>query len=302
MLHLRSSARRRPYVRSAALALLTLATLGATAAGPAQAKPLGRCDGPCPKLVSVYRSTYAYSTPYFNARRRQPLRPTTYIATCEAKSTSVGPYNNRWWTRLRSGVWVNNGYLRGGVKMGIGDCRAPRNDGPRPVATHPPAWSNGPVNARPWRPTKRSHRSISCGSRSIPAGLRPESVRRGWTARTQAIVNILRGPVFGWRSVTGAATGGRSGHVNNSYHYCGRAIDAFAPGVRQGTRATGAGLRASWRMANWAAHNAAALRVSQVIFYDRIWTADHGSWRRYTNPGGSGNTRQHRDHVHLSVY
>jgi hypothetical protein len=60
-------------------------------------------------------------------------------------------------------------------------------------------------------------------------------------------------------------------------------------------------------LANWAAHNAAALNVSQVIFYDHIWTVAKGGWRPYTNPDLSKkpndeNTLQHRDHVHISVY
>lgn len=139
-----------------ALMVAVIAALG-TAAGPAHAVPLGQCDGPCPtqttppppppprgcfdcnsgatkpkpkpKLVTVYHRSYAYSTPYLNARTRHPVRPTTYVATCEAYSSSAGRYGNRWWSRMREGTWVNNGDLRGGVKMGIGDCAAPPNDG-----------------------------------------------------------------------------------------------------------------------------------------------------------------------------
>jgi hypothetical protein len=171
-----------------------------------------------------------------------------------------------------------------------------------PPAAFPAAWSNGPVQAAPWHPALRSYSSITCGDTSIPADLPPQSVSKGWTARTQAIVNIIRGPAFGWPNVGGGANGSHSGHVRNSYHYCGRALDAFAPGSRAGGRATGAALAASWRLANWAAHNAAALHVTQVIFYDRIWTAHGGGWRPYSNPNGSGDTLQHRDHVHLSVF
>jgi len=106
MRHLGSSPRRqRARARTALLALIALSALGGAAVSPAHAKPIGPCDGPCPpkpppastpkptpkpKLVKVYRSTYAYSTPYRNARRRYPLRPTTYIATCEAYSSSAG--------------------------------------------------------------------------------------------------------------------------------------------------------------------------------------------------------------------
>lgn len=171
----------------------------------------------------------------------------------------------------------------------------------------PAAWSNGPVNAPVWRPEMVSYDSITCGSREIPVGLRPESVTQGWTARTQAMVNIIRGPLFGWKNVEGGATGDQTGHISGSYHYCGRAIDSFAPGVLWNTRATGTGLSASWRLANWAAHNAAALNVSEVIFYDLIWTAAKGGWRPYRNSGLSENpdwenSLQHRDHVHISIY
>ena len=174
---------------------------------------------------------------------------------------------------------------------------------PPPVGGFPPAWSAVPVNAPAWRPAKRTHASIRCGSRSIPANLAPQSVTRGWTPRAQAIVDIIRGPAFGWRSVGGGADGSRSGHVSNSYHYCGRAVDAFAPGVPLGTRAAGEGLNASWRLANWAAHNARSLNITEVIFYDRIWSAARGGWRPYGHPSRrNSNTLQHRDHVHLSVY
>lgn len=138
MSHRSSSQRRGKGARMAALAVLAIIALGGKAGGAAQAKPLGPCDGPCPppkpvpakpKLVTVYRSTYAYSTPYLNAARRLPLRRAVYAATCEAYSSSAGRYGNRWWSRLRGGTWVNNGDLRGKVKMGIGDCAAPGNDG-----------------------------------------------------------------------------------------------------------------------------------------------------------------------------
>jgi len=202
-----------------------------------------------------------------------------------------------------------------GALIAAGAAWAPGSTGapavqPTPAPTPsdlPATWSNGPVPPPVWRPQMVSYNSITCGSREIPVGLRPESVTQGWTARAQAIVNIIRGPLFGWKNVEGGATGDQTGHVSGSYHYCGRAIDSFAPGVLWNTRATGAGLSASWRLANWAAQNAAALNISEVIFYDLIWTVAKGGWRPYRNPGLSGkpdweNSLQHRDHVHISVY
>jgi hypothetical protein len=224
-------------------------------------------------------------------------------------------YNNHWALVVadnRVKGWVNAVYARGGAFNGpfalVRSCTGPLTPpaGNTPLPTPPPGipleWSNGPVDAPVWHPALTSFNSIACGSKAIPAVLQPESVSHGWTARTEAIVNVIRGPLFGWVAVGGGATGGRSGHVSNSYHYCGRAIDSFAPGVTAGTRAAGPGLVASWRLANWAAHNAPSLNVTQVIFYDRIWTAERGGWRPYSNPGGSSNTLAHRDHVHISVF
>jgi hypothetical protein len=148
-------------VRRAALSVLAIAALCAASAGPAQARPIGRCDGPCPKpptqkqsdprrcadcnsgatnykekqnrnqnqkLVRVYRSTRAYSTPYLDALKSRPLAATSYVAICEANSGSRGRTGNPWWSRLADGYWVNNGDLKGPARMGIGTCAPPPND------------------------------------------------------------------------------------------------------------------------------------------------------------------------------
>lgn len=116
----RSSQPRRGRPRIAALSVLAVAVLGATAVGPAQAMhPPDHGKG---GFVTVYHTTYAYSTPSL-AYPRHLVRPGTYLATCEAYSSSTGRYyHNHWWSRTNEGTWINNGDLRGGVKMGIGDC------------------------------------------------------------------------------------------------------------------------------------------------------------------------------------
>jgi hypothetical protein len=171
----RTSQRPRRPGRSAALMVTVIAALGAGAAA-AHAVPLGRCDGPCrpqttsppsgdprggrvgcddcsapaakQKVVRVYRGdSSAYSTPYFNARSRHPLRPGTYIATCEANSGARGRFSNPWWSRLREGTWVNNGDLRGGAKMGLGVCKAPPSDAViSPPTAGPQAYRLGTYN------------------------------------------------------------------------------------------------------------------------------------------------------------
>jgi hypothetical protein len=185
-----TAGRSRVTARSAALiALVTAAALGAVA-GPAQAVPLGKCDGPCSKppppsnprgdrvgcddcrtpppprqkLVSVYRNTYAYSTPYLNARSRHALRPATYVVTCEANSGSRGRHSNPWWSRLREGTWVNNGDLRGGAEMGIGNCSAPPNDG------QPRGGRVGCDDCKPPAPAPGGPRGrVGCDDCSVPS-------------------------------------------------------------------------------------------------------------------------------------
>jgi len=184
---------------------------------------------------------------------------------------------------------------------------APGTGSPQPApgsGSLPAAWSNGPVNAPVWRPSMQSHSSIQCDVKSIPIGLQPESVGKGWTARTQRVANVIGGPPFNWTSDVGGGAVQPPVRAPSSWHYCGRAIDAFPPGATYGQAVTGNALREGWRLANWAAHNAQAQNIAEVIFFDRIWTVARSAegWRPYSNSAGSDNTLQHRDHVHISVY
>jgi hypothetical protein len=101
-----SPSRQRRRTRMTALSVLAVTAVGAAATGPAQARPIGPCDGPCP-IVTIARPTFAYSTPYLDARTKHPVRPATYVAICEAQG-GPGPNGNRRWTRMREGTWVNN--------------------------------------------------------------------------------------------------------------------------------------------------------------------------------------------------
>jgi peptidoglycan hydrolase-like protein with peptidoglycan-binding domain len=184
---------------------------------------------------------------------------------------------------------------------------APGTGSPQPApgsGSTPAAWSNAPVNPPAWHLSTQSHSSIQCDVKSVPVGLQPESVSQGWTARTQRVVNIIRGPLFKWNSDVIGGASRPTDRKPNSWHYCGRAIDAFPPGVAFGHAATGNALREGWRLGNWAAHNAQAQNIAEVIFFDKIWTAARNAegWRPYTNSAGTTNTLQHRDHVHISVY
>jgi hypothetical protein len=124
-----------------------------------------------------------------------------------------------------------------------------------------------------------------------PGGLTPRAqrLRRGWTRE------------FGALPAGGFTRGGvNGGHVDNSAHYEGRAIDVFfRPHDDAGVRRDG------WVFAQWLVAHADDYHVLSVIYADRIWTswASAVGWRDYVHP--SGNRRnpvlRHLDHVHVAV-
>jgi len=104
------------------------------------------------------------------------------------------------------------------------------------------------------------------------------------------------------------STGCWDAHAWNptSDHPKGRACDLFF--AKAGTFPAGAQLANGWELANWLRVNAAALRVSYVIWQGRIWTAgrgDVGGWGSKYAGGGiydpGDATGGHFDHVHVSI-
>ena len=119
--------------------------------------------------------------------------------------------------------------------------------------------------------------SASCSkSSSIQSGLVPNAVKvyRALCARYPQISS------FGGRRV------GDSG-----FHGTGRALDVMISNSSVG-----------WDIANWTRANASKLGVSEVIYYQKIWTVQRSSegWRPMSDRGSP--SANHYDHVHVSVY
>ncbi len=113
-------------------------------------------------------------------------------------------------------------------------------------------------------------------SSSIQSGLTPNAIKvyRALCARYPQISS------FGGR---------RPG--DSGFHGTGRALD-----VMISTSSVG------WDIAEWTRANAGTLGVSEVIYYQKIWTVERSSegWRPMSDRGSA--TANHYDHVHVSVY
>jgi hypothetical protein len=129
----------------------------------------------------------------------------------------------------------------------------------------------------------------------------PQTIgRNGLTPRADAVRRDLL-ETFGRLSTGGYAPGGvRSGHMEGSAHYEGRAVDVFVRPV------TAANTTKGWAMAQYLVARAELLNIRTIIFSDKIWTAGRRSdsgWRDYTPPARSGDAGilRHLDHVHVDV-
>ena len=77
----------------------------------------------------------------------------------------------------------------------------------------------------------------------------------------------------------------------SGFHGTGRALDVMISNSSVG-----------WDIANWTRANAGKLGVSEVIYYQKIWTVERSSegWRPMSDRGSA--SANHYDHVHVSVY
>ncbi|MGH2603563.1 MAG: hypothetical protein ACRDJ9_29785, partial [Dehalococcoidia bacterium] len=96
-----------------------------------------------------------------------------------------------------------------------------------------------------------------------------------------------------------APGGVRTGHIDGSAHYDGRAVDVFYRPADEANR------REGWATAQWLVANADRLGIATVIYDERIWTARRSGegWRTYRHPSGptSNPTLLHKDHLHVDV-
>lgn len=147
--------------------------------------------------------------------------------------------------------------------------------------------------------TGQSRAAFAC---DVPGGAEGADASlddRGLTARAATVrAEVL--DAFGDLPLGGFAPGGvRTGHVEGSAHYEGRAVDVFFRPVTAANRARG------WAVASYLVAHAERLDVRTVIFDDRIWVAGKDDlWRDYRAPDRAGDRAilEHRDHVHVDVY
>jgi hypothetical protein len=156
----------------------------------------------------------------------------------------------------------------------------------------PPTWAVDSVLAL-YDPQKLT---CTVAVRPVP---REEMLTNGLTMRAQTMLFAFF-EAYGGRPVGGFEPGGIfTGHIENSAHYEGRAIDVSFPTSDPENN------RRGWLLAQWLVAQADFLQIATVIFDDHLWSALHSDqgWRPYTHPSGNTTdpTLRHLDHVHVDV-
>lgn len=141
-------------------------------------------------------------------------------------------------------------------------------------------------------------RALTCVTpqRAMPS---QPMMTNGLTLRT---VTMIRGwaEAYGGRPIGGFAAGGiSSGHIENSAHYDGRAVDIFFSLSDPDNKARG------WLLANWLIAHADYYQIATLIFDDLVWSNANSAlgWRPYVHPSGdvTNPTLRHLDHIHADV-
>ena len=165
--------------------------------------------------------------------------------------------------------------------------------------------SGGAESARPAPATGaarvvlgREQGALTCRT-EVPSASGQGIGASGLTPRAARLRTTLE-EAFGRQSLGGFAPGGvRTGHIEGSAHYDGRALDVFFRPV------TAKGTASGWALAHWSVAHASELDVTVVIYDRQIWSASRSSqgWRDYRHPSGDTDNPvlAHEDHVHVEV-
>lgn len=141
--------------------------------------------------------------------------------------------------------------------------------------------------------------TFNLGNRTGVMLPREDPGETGLTPRA-ARLRAEMGEVFGKQTLGGFAPQGvRSGHIDGSAHYDGRAVDVFFRPINDENK------RRGWLVAHWLVAHAQELDLATVIFDRHIWTSRQSvvGWRDYQHPEGPTDNPilLHQDHVHVDV-
>lgn len=157
-----------------------------------------------------------------------------------------------------------------------------------------------------------AHCAADIRQQGLPAKLNPEGQSRGThlTPRSQNLKSQLEEKHTDKFTTIGRY---RKQSAYSDDHGCGRALDVMV--TKLGNKANGKQTQNGYELAQWVQQNADVLGVHYIIFRECIWNAQRASesgcgnipdgvdaegWRQLEDRGG--NTMNHYDHVHISVW
>ena len=268
--------------------LVTGTVVGAAVIVPSAATPPTSAPVPSATVPAVHAVLMAAGS----ERDQEQISRSTRRVTLEARPEPAPPQavGHRFMT-ARLNVWSGPGetfrlldVLPSGTRVAVtgrtqGEWAQIVRDGTARWVRAGYLSTDKPQPAEPATPTATARAAEGLSTGSCPAG---SSIESGITANAAA---LYRAVCAQFPQVT--TYGGWRG---DGEHSSGRAIDIMVAGSL------------GQAIADWLRANAGALRVSDIIWAQRIWTGQRGSegWRWMENRGST--TANHYDHVHVQVY
>lgn len=244
------------------------ATAASTPASSAPASPTAPATSQAPAFdpsVLGKAKGSAWVSANVNARKAPEKSADSVRVLPEHTKVSLTVLNRDGWQQIvlnGKAAWVRDTFL------------TTKEPAPTPTAS-PSASKASSASSSDDAPT-------SSGGFSTAACQHSSGIESGLTTRTRSVFRAVCGQ---FPSIT--SYGGR--RSSGGYHGSGRAIDVMVSGDF------------GWTVAKWVRANASKLGVIEVIYAQKIWTAERSGdgWRSMSDRGSA--TANHYDHVHISV-
>jgi hypothetical protein len=136
--------------------------------------------------------------------------------------------------------------------------------------------------------------AIYAGMKTPGMGSRVRYSAHNLQANAKACADLVNSGFPGITNIYGYCHRNIAGTNRLSNHARGKAIDFMIGGYRSAN-----GIQNGDNIAAFLIENADALQVRRIIWRGQVWDANRNKWHSYSHPGGSNDTLNHYDHLHV---